>query len=309
MQINQLRFLVAVEKYGSISHAAQELYVSQSSISLALINLEEELGTSILLRGKRGVTFTPVGQTILGHAHTILDELEQIQHAVAKEGEISGDLHIAGTSHYAMNLITDTMLQCRNQFPNLHIYAHFSDYRRMIKEVAQKQLDMAFISYYDMKYSGVEVELQRFQLEFHKLLNDRCRICASKMHPLMEKGKIVVKDLSEFPLITLQSYHPNSMLPLLTDHGYQGEAISIADISNIRKFAAEVNGFFVIPETEIENSNRTYSTQMYPLNIADFDLYMLTGWVQQKNHELTPSEQKVIDLFRINAMKYGELSR
>lgn len=58
MQLNQFRFLVAVEQYGSISRAAQELYISQSTVSLALINLEEELGTTILNRSKRGVSFT-----------------------------------------------------------------------------------------------------------------------------------------------------------------------------------------------------------------------------------------------------------
>ena len=71
MQLNQFKFLIAVDKYGSISKAAQELYISQSTISLSLINLEEELGYVLLNRSKRGVTFTPEGKEVLKRAYEI----------------------------------------------------------------------------------------------------------------------------------------------------------------------------------------------------------------------------------------------
>ena len=53
MQLTQLEYLIAVEKYGSISRAARELYTSQSSISTSIKTLETELGVEVLRRGTK----------------------------------------------------------------------------------------------------------------------------------------------------------------------------------------------------------------------------------------------------------------
>lgn len=62
MQLNQFKFLVAVDQYGSISRARRSFIFLMSTVSLALINLEEELGVTILNRSKRGVSFTAEGK-------------------------------------------------------------------------------------------------------------------------------------------------------------------------------------------------------------------------------------------------------
>ena len=76
MQLTQLEYLIAVEKYGSISRAARELYTSQSSISTSIKTLETELGVEVLRRGTKGVHITAEGQYIL--------ENPQIQAAIGK---------------------------------------------------------------------------------------------------------------------------------------------------------------------------------------------------------------------------------
>ena len=68
MQLTQLEYLIAVEKYGSISRAARELYTSQSSISTSIKTLETELGVEVLRRGTKGVHITAEGQYILENA-------------------------------------------------------------------------------------------------------------------------------------------------------------------------------------------------------------------------------------------------
>ena len=68
MHLTQIEYLLAVYKYGSISKAAQELYTSQSTISSALKNLEEELNTTLFMRSKKGISFTAKGMSILQSA-------------------------------------------------------------------------------------------------------------------------------------------------------------------------------------------------------------------------------------------------
>ena len=148
MQLNQFKFLIAVDKYGSISKAAQELYISQSTISLSLINLEEELGYVLLNRSKRGVTFTPEGKEVLKRAYDMQKVLDSLKDITSNSEEVIGDVRIASNTHLGMNIITDTMLQLKHQYSGIRIYAQRDDDKEVLKKVAQNELDMGFITYH-----------------------------------------------------------------------------------------------------------------------------------------------------------------
>lgn len=99
MQLNQFRFLIAVDKYGSISRAAQALYISQSTISISLIRLEEELGVVLLNRGKRGVSLTEEGKKVLACAVSIQEALEKLEKADLHSETVSTDRWFVALRH------------------------------------------------------------------------------------------------------------------------------------------------------------------------------------------------------------------
>ena len=78
MTFQQLSYLVEISKCGSINKAAQKLFLSQSGISIAIRELEEELGITLFLRTNRGVTFTPEGREFLSHAVSLLDSKKHL---------------------------------------------------------------------------------------------------------------------------------------------------------------------------------------------------------------------------------------
>ena len=66
MRLTQLQYLLEIKKQGSISKAAQHLYIAQPSMSAAIKELEEELGYELMKRSKKGVTFTSLGEQVIG---------------------------------------------------------------------------------------------------------------------------------------------------------------------------------------------------------------------------------------------------
>ena len=69
MRLTQLQYLLEIKKQGSISKAAQHLYIAQPSMSAAIKELEEELGYELMKRSKKGVTFTSLGEQVtFGHS-------------------------------------------------------------------------------------------------------------------------------------------------------------------------------------------------------------------------------------------------
>ena len=79
MRLEQLIYILEIEKQKSISKAAEKLFISQPSLSIALNNFEKELGVPIFLRGKHGMQPTLIGQSVLAQAKKILQMVEELK--------------------------------------------------------------------------------------------------------------------------------------------------------------------------------------------------------------------------------------
>ena len=73
MTFQQLQYLLAIHDAGSVSTAAKALFISQSSLSIALASVESELGCRIFVRSTQGLTLTPEGKQVIGHARRICE--------------------------------------------------------------------------------------------------------------------------------------------------------------------------------------------------------------------------------------------
>ena len=81
MTFQQLTYVVEISKCGSINKAAHKLFLSQSGISTAVRELEEELGIKFFVRSNRGVEFTPEGKEFLSYAVSLLEQKRGLVHA------------------------------------------------------------------------------------------------------------------------------------------------------------------------------------------------------------------------------------
>lgn len=79
MTFQQLTYVVEISKCGSINKAAQKLFLSQSGISTAVRELEEELGIQFFVRSNRGVEFTQEGKEFLSYAVSLLEQKQRIE--------------------------------------------------------------------------------------------------------------------------------------------------------------------------------------------------------------------------------------
>ena len=95
MTFQQLTYVVEVSKCGSINKAAHKLFLSQSGISTAVRELEEELGIKFFVRSNRGVEFTPEGKEFLGYAVSLLEQKQRIESLYGESRSTIAPVHFS----------------------------------------------------------------------------------------------------------------------------------------------------------------------------------------------------------------------
>src|SRR5690348_4624404 len=120
MTVAQLQGFVAVVDTGSFTAAGRALGMSQSSVSQAVASLEEELGVSLLRRGREGVALTEVGERLLGHARGVLTHLEHMrQEAAAAAGVAVGKVRLASFSAAFTGLLPGLIGAFQRRYPGV----------------------------------------------------------------------------------------------------------------------------------------------------------------------------------------------
>lgn len=193
MELRVLRYFLAVAREENITRAAESLYVTQPTLSRQLLELEESLGKTLFLRGKRKITLTEEGLFLRRRAQEILELVEKTKAAFHEpEESISGEVHIGGGETDAMRLIARTAQRLRAAHP--HIGFHL--YSGNAEEVADR-LERGLVDF------GVFIRpanLARY--EYVKLpVTDVWGLLMRKDSPLAARESIGPDDLPGLPLL------------------------------------------------------------------------------------------------------------
>src|SRR5699024_1245067 len=104
----------------NITHAANQLYISQSTLSSRLKKLENEYSVQIVLRQRRGVSFTPEGIFLAKHAEKMLQEETKVKEEVNNmKNEITGTLNVGVSNFFALNKMPKLLRLFQQEHPSI----------------------------------------------------------------------------------------------------------------------------------------------------------------------------------------------
>ena len=140
---NDLRYFIETCKTLNISQAAQNLHVSQPSITLAIQRLEHEMGTAIFVRSKRGVKLTNAGKTFFAHASELMRLWQNIKSSAhANITDIQGRYDFGTHASMALNVMTRTLAPLMIDNPKLEIRLHHGRSSDIVNDIINMRLDM-----------------------------------------------------------------------------------------------------------------------------------------------------------------------
>lgn len=121
--LKQLQYLVALHDHGHFGRAAESCFVSQSTLSAGLRELESLLGVTLVERSRRVVRFTPLGNSVVAKAHRLLREAEELSELVQSAGQpLSGELRMSVIPTIAPFLLPRILPRLRRERPQLKLF-------------------------------------------------------------------------------------------------------------------------------------------------------------------------------------------
>jgi DNA-binding transcriptional LysR family regulator len=194
--LRQLQYFVAVAEQGSVTRAAQNLSISQSSVTEALKELETDLGVELFERHSRGLTITHNGHQFLRHATKILSTVSDARTSFSgQQSAISGTLNIGVTSLVAGYVLSDLLARYRRACPGVEVSAIEDNGGYLEHLLVGGELDVAVMVISNLR--------DRMALQAEILETSPYRLWLPMGHPLVSADIISVADISREPLIML----------------------------------------------------------------------------------------------------------
>lgn len=198
MTLRQIRHFIAVAETGSISAAAQAVYISQSTLTLAIQQLEEEIGVRLFDRHAKGMTLTHQGHQFLRQSHLILATVDNAKRSLQQStDQVAGSLIIGVSSLVAGYYLADLITRFQRAFPNVQTRV-IEDERSYIEHLlVSGEIDIGVLI-----LSNLE---DRHALQTEVLTHSPHRLWLPPRHPLLEHDSISLSDVATEPLIQLNA--------------------------------------------------------------------------------------------------------
>ena len=290
MRLRQLEYLAALERWGSYARAAEHMYISQPGMSMAIRDLEKELGCRLVHRTGRGVEFTPRGRLILEQAQAALRAVQEIESLAAQEREsgLSGRLRIGALPHLGATAAESARGAMARKVPKLAVELTWGDSRALAESVYRGDLDLALVHSceLDMHMLGER------RLLWGELSEDELCLMAAEGHPLAGvAAPLRREDLEGYPFFAFRDYAPPSRF------GYGETTRGFDDMAAMRRAMAAENALALLPRRCLEHGNGVYQIRFAALPTASAPQTKVL-WLHGPGL-LRPVEQLFLDELRV----------
>jgi LysR family transcriptional regulator, transcriptional activator of the cysJI operon len=292
MNFQQLTTFCTVLSEGSMTAAAEKLYLTQPAVSQQIRNLEEELNVELLVRGSRQAKATPAGQILNDYAKRIIALNQQAQVAIQTIGEaIEGTLRIGTLNSLGLYIISPVVGLFLKHNSELNIKLNYEDGLTLIEQFENDQLDVIIIPDAQAEYR-VDLEAADKKL----LMKDEMWLVSSSKDSHLPT-EVSLKELGNRPIVRLSERFPSFQLSLNEKLKNQSTQLTpvfeTTNVGTIKRVIESGLGWGFLPAHSIRKHVRTGRMSAVP--ILDFQYPMNVQFYWRKNS--SPDQLRVYDVF------------
>ncbi|MBQ8510179.1 MAG: LysR family transcriptional regulator [Clostridia bacterium] len=211
MNIMHLKYAVEVAKTGSITQAAENLFMGQPNLSKAVRELEENLGVTIFKRTSKGIVPTQKGEEFLIYAKRILTQIDELESLYRRDRQTKQTFSISiPRASYIAHAFTRFVARLDTS-KEIEVYYKETNSVHAISNIIQSNYNMGIIRYRDVFEQYFARQLREKDLKSELLWQFQYLAVMSKEHPLADKPVLSLADFSE----SIEILHGDNSVPSL----------------------------------------------------------------------------------------------
>lgn len=299
MTLLQLNYIMEIYNCGSINKAAQNLFVSQSSISSSIKELEEEIGITIFLRNNRGIILTEDGREFIAQIRPLLEQSKKIQRFYTERNSTESVRFSVSTLRYPFCVKAFIRFMYEQEKPSYELSIKEREMSRVLEDVSERKSDIGIVFLSDMTRKFMMRIFNSRDLEFKELKQVDVHVFMNQNHPLAQKETLSLVDLKSYPHIVFSKKDNSSMNfseeVVLTDTIECRRIIYINDRAtayNIMAYTDAIStGSGMLPEGY-------YDDRIVAVPLNDTETRMCLGYIKIKEMPLSEKAEQFLKILK-----------
>ncbi|MGO2659841.1 LysR family transcriptional regulator [Mycetocola reblochoni] len=299
--LQQLRYFVEVAAEGSLSAAADLLYVSQPTMSAALKDLEARVGAVLFVRSARGVTLTEDGAEFLGYARQVVEQAELLEQRYLGRPP-SKRLLAVSTQHYSFVVDAFVRMVKATDAPEYAFSLRETRTWDIIEDVRTLRSELGVLYRNDFNRNVIDKLLRDSGLVFRPLFLATPHIFIARSNPLSGRDQVTLDDLEQLPRLTFDQGANNSFYfaeEILSTRSSRQD-IRVSDRATIFNLMIGLGGYTI--STGIISDDLDPSIVAVPLEV---DERIEIGWIGQSATALSAQAQRFVEEMRAVVSGFG----
>lgn len=302
MRIEQLEYLEAIVKTGSINEAAKNLYLTQPSLSNALKELEKEIGIQILVRSKLGVSLTDDGREFMIYARQIIDNVHLLEERYQKQSPRKQAFSISA-QHYAFVVHAFVELIRGVNTEEYQFTLRETETQNILEDLTAFKSELGVLYLNNFNKQVLEKLFKENDLVFTPLFVAQPHVFVGAHNPLIGKKYVTLEDLEEYPYLSYEQGERNSFYfseEILSTLDRK-KNIKVSDRATIFNLMVGLNGY-TISSGIISSELNDDKIVAIPLKVEDT---MTLGWLKHRKLELSPLAKEYLEILKQHIEGFG----
>lgn len=292
MEFRNIVTFLSVAETGSFTRAAEQLGYVQSTVTIQIKQLEEELGIVLFDRIGKKVELTANGQTFIHYARQLLNISEQAKLIGKKTDTIKGNLRIGILESLLIWVLTEKLPDYYKRFPLIEVRTRTAPANELFQLLKQNELDIVYF-----------LGKKKFSNDFVRAWSEPVRIVfvTHPDNPFANKEKVLLRELVGEPFILTENsgLYRNALVEIAMQQGIEIKPSFVIDnTSAIIKLLKKGIGISFLPEYAVKES--LINNELVIIDVEDCSIEFWSQVFYHKDKWLSPQISSFIDLIKNN---------
>ena len=295
MTLQQIYYALTVEECGSMNKAAEKLFIVQPTLTNAIRELEKEVGVTVFVRTRKGITPTSEGAEFLSDIRRLYQQYGTVMQKYADEGNYKRTFGVS-TQHYSFAVKAFVEMAKHYDMNQFDFAIRETRTKSVIMDVSALRSEIGVLYVSNANRRAMKRLFTEHELEFHPLIRCRAYVYLWKGHPLAKEESIGLGQLEPYPRLSFEQDDSSGYFAeeILSDNVYPRE-ITACDRATVLNLMVGLKGYTLCSGIISDDLNGgDYIAVPFREDEENPNSVMEIGYLTKKNSILSEMGQRYV---------------